>query len=81
METHSSTKLRNDDCGCKDIIFSDSGGSQEKRFFVFPLWNRHVFSTTPAPSLRVNSALSSLGPKCSLSGYIVAILFQRSISR
>ena len=39
METHSSTKLRNDDCGCKDIIFFGFRGSQEKRFFVFLLWN------------------------------------------
>ena len=35
METHSSTKLRNDDCGCKDIIFSDSGGHKKSDFSYF----------------------------------------------
>ena len=33
METHSSTKLRNDDCGCKDTIFFGFRGLQEKRIF------------------------------------------------
>lgn len=80
METHSSTKLRNDDCGCKDIIFWIPGVTRKAIFRISAMESTR-FSTTPAPSLRVNSALSSLGPKCSLSGYIVAILFQRSISR
>jgi|GEM_PF-2914624 len=35
METHSSTKLRNDDCGCKDIIFSDSWGHKKSDFSYF----------------------------------------------